>query len=80
MKVLCAISSMSGFESRCSALPARKEGIRTVRGRSFPFELMLGLPIWRDRTREVCASRRWRANSRSRELILSGATITVSNQ
>jgi hypothetical protein len=51
-------SSMRGFDVVRSDPAARKDGIRTVRGRSFPFELMFGVPIWRDRTRDVCASRR----------------------
>lgn len=44
-EVPCAISSMSGLASKCSGLPTKKEGMRTVRGTSFPFELIFGVPI-----------------------------------
>lgn len=33
-------------------------GMKTVRGRSLPLEAILGVPIWRERTRDVCASMR----------------------
>lgn len=46
-----------------AGLAARKEGTNTVRGRSFPLDAILGVPICRERTREVWASTRWRASS-----------------
>jgi hypothetical protein len=53
------ISGMVGAGARLTTeLRARAEGTETVRGRSFPFEAMFGVPIWRDRTRDVCASKR----------------------
>lgn len=57
-------SSIRGFGTDVAVarwtaeLPAMNEGTETVRGRSFPFDAMFGVPIWRDRTSDVCASKR----------------------
>ena len=63
----CGISRISGVRE-CEAwvvgkVPSKANGTETVRGKSLPFEAMLGVPRHRDNVRDVCASKRCSANS-----------------